>query len=371
MNLELLSGLSLLVLAADAQVVESTHPAPTIAWGIFLLLVVGSALFLLVMLVMSRLTSRPIPDGAAHQPGHRHSRSRPAYGFGAGMLAGLLFLVLLVGFTTVTSYRDVATATATRVESETHQIAVVRPSSDIAAPAPPAAVPAGPVPVGEPTGTVVAAENVTGAVRVAVSEPVAGVATALPEWTQKREVTLRSGRIPAVQFVLNSGEWSTPQEAEVDAVRHAIVHLKSRLQKEHPELAGQLTEASFRSHSLRDIFIEQKTRQFGGFTEPMAVAWVRYEDSPEVREPLLDALKAETAKHRTNLLAAVLGLVVLGLGAVSLLLRGLASRPGHRLMPVVAGLLVMVGVLFCVKVLRSGPVPVSLVHAPVQEWRCS
>jgi hypothetical protein len=334
---------------------------------------VGSALFLLVMLVMSRLTSRPIPDGAAHQPGHRHSRSRPAYGFGAGMLAGLLFLVLLVGFTTVTSYRDVATATATRVESETHQIAMPGVPPDPVFPPSPAAVPmpAGPVPVGEPAGTVVAAENATGAVRAEVTEPAAGVATALPEWTQKREVTLRSGRIPAVQFVLNSGEWSTPREAEVDAVRHAIVHLKSRLQKEHPELAGQLTEASFRSHSLRDIFIEQKTRQFGGFTEPMAVAWVRYEDSPEVREPLLDALKAETAKHRTNLLAALLGLVVLGLGAVSLLLRGLASRPGHRLMPVVAGLLVMVGVLFCVKVLRSGPVPVSLVHAPVQEWRCS
>lgn len=367
MNLELLSGLSLL--AAEVQAIDASRPEPTMAWGrIFLLLVVGNALFLLVMLVMSRLTSRPLPDGAALPPGHHTHHSRPGYGFGAAMLAGLLFLVLLVGFTTVTSYRDVATATATRVESETHQIAVAGTPPAVTVPDPPAAVP---MPVGEPAKPVVASENATGSVRVEATEPAAGVAAELPEWTLKREVTLRSGRIPAVQFVLNSGEWATPQEAEEDAVRHAIVHLKSRLQKEHSELAGQLTEASFRSHSLRDIFIERKMRQFGGFTEPMSVVWVRYEDSPEVREPLLDALKAETARQRTSQLAAGLGLAVLGLGAVSLLLRGIASRPGHRLMPIVAGLLVMVGVLFCVKALRSGAVPVSLVHVPVHEWRCS
>lgn len=367
MNLELLSGLSLL--AAEAQVMDASGPVPTMAWGrVFILLVVGNALFLLVMLVLNRLTSRPLPEGAAHQPGHHTSRSRSAYGFGAAMLAGLLFLVLLVGFTTVASYRDVSTATATRVESETHQVAV-----SVAHPAEPAsALPATvQTPVGEPAGPVIASENATGSVRVEATEPAAGVAAELPEWTQKREVTLRSGRIPAVQFVLNSGEWSTPQEAEEDAVRHAIVHLKSRMQKEHPELAGQLTETSFRNHSLRNVFIEQKTRQFGGFTEPMSVVWLRYEDSPEVREPLLDALKAETAKQRTSQLAAGLGLAVLGLGAVSLLLRGMASRPGHRLIPIVAGLLVMVGVLFCVKALRSGAVPVSLVHVPVHEWRCS
>jgi|GEM_PF-4292715 len=351
MNLELLSGLSLL--AAEAQVMEAAQPVPAMTWGrIFVLLVVGNALLLLVMLVLSRLTSRPIPEGATHQAGHHHPRFRPGYGFGAALLAGALGLAGLVAYRTVASYRYEGTATATLVESETHQIAVPRPPQTATTQGLPVTVQ---TPAGEPVVPVVSTDDVAGSSRFEAPAPVAAaapvaVASALPEWTQKREVILRSGRIPAVQFVLNSGEWSTAQEAEEDAVRHAVNHLRSRMRKEHLQLAGQLTEVSFRKHSLRNIFIEQKTRQFGGFTEPMAVAWVRYEDSPEVREPLLDALEAETVKHRTNLLAAVLGLVALGLGAVSLLLRGLASRPGHRVIPVVVGLIVMVGVLFCVSV---------------------
>lgn len=262
-----------------------------------------------------------------HAPPPQYRPSGPGIviaGFLAGCCGFALLGMLVVGWSYVRmegSTREAQVATMQSATVSPQHVEVAPAPSTLPAPAPATAI-------GES-----ASETSPSNSTPATASP--AQADGLPAWTKQAEIETRAGMVPTVRITVHSSEWATTEEAEREAMSLALTKFRERLQKQYPDLTLSISEATFRRYALKESFTEQRTRKFGEFTEPMVVVWMNFEDSPHVREPVVDAVRSVMTQTRTLNLAVLCGVVLFALGSISMLLRSLAAEPGRRLAPFV------------------------------------
>lgn len=149
----------------------------------------------------------------------------------------------------------------------------------------------------------------------------------LPKWTQSAEVVVEPGHIPKMLLVRKSKLCSTEDEAKREAISLAGAALSRRILDSYPhEAARSLSEQALRRHALRQEFVEKKLHDFKTFEDTMYVAYVQFEDSPQVREGLVTEWERAGVDQRVRDYSIGAGLITVGLGLISAIFRWIANR---------------------------------------------
>jgi hypothetical protein len=153
---------------------------------------------------------------------------------------------------------------------------------------------------------------------VPVSTEADAAEPALPEWTSKRVMLLASTKGKAnqeVRRVVVAGGW----EKSVEAARQSLLAEAATLvQKDFQQFypgGSALPTDAIGKHALKVEAIEEQSHQVVDTPFKMYKVYAQVELSPKVRQELSGTWKTEVATRRSELLAAVLGLLTLIAGA--------------------------------------------------------
>lgn len=161
--------------------------------------------------------------------------------------------------------------------------------------------------------------------------------TNLPEWTQLAELVVDDGTVGTAQFVASSQPCGTEEQARQEAVRLATAKLGERLSEAYPDLRDRMIpEDAFEKYSFMRAHTETWMEPFGAFEEPMFRVYVQFQDSPYVRQPIVQAWKRTEVDGRAVGYAVGLGLTALCLGTLSAFLRIFLAPAGKRRGPALA-----------------------------------
>jgi len=154
----------------------------------------------------------------------------------------------------------------------------------------------------------------------------------LPDWTGNPQTVISSSQVENVLLVEQSASCATESEAIKEATAGAVRRLRDRIAADWPEMETWIIPDNlFTEYSFRKQFVESQTHEFAGFQEPMYRAYIQFEDSATVREPVIDHWQTAVQHDRATDYAVSLGAIGIGLGIISAVLRGLlafAGRPG-------------------------------------------
>lgn len=171
---------------------------------------------------------------------------------------------------------------------------------------------------------------------VSVRQEDVSAKASLPEWTRHSEIVLEEGMVGRTHFVAASAACDSEEEARQEAISIASENLLKRLKDAHPELKSAPIPADvFAAHAQKDSFTESWKEQFGGFEEPMYRVYLKYEDSAQTRQPIVEMWQRSVVDKRVVEYGAGFGIAALGLGMVSAFLRIFLAAPGRRTGPVV------------------------------------
>lgn len=146
------------------------------------------------------------------------------------------------------------------------------------------------------------------------SEQAATPTPALPEWVSQAP-NISDG---VTYMTVTSGQFSTIEEAEADALEKAAVTLTDYLHQTDPETAGwSVPMALARKYAIHDRAVETIRRDFGPITAAMHRLHLQVELSSSVREKLKEPWQASMVEHRLVTLAAMIGLITLFLGTTA------------------------------------------------------
>ena len=172
----------------------------------------------------------------------------------------------------------------------------------------------------------------------------------LPEWTKHELTVLVDAQIPDVLLVRKSRPSATEAEAVTEARALAIVAMKQRLAPQYPEIESwPMPVQVFRTHAIKQEFVERKLHNFGSFEEPMFVAYVQFEDAPGIREPIIADWQASRMESLVQRFGIGFAIMTLSLAALSAGLRAFSSGVGqsrHRATAIAIALAVAVAALF-------------------------
>ena len=150
-------------------------------------------------------------------------------------------------------------------------------------------------------------------------------------WTQRRKTILVDGAVPTVHFVEESGLFATQEEAIAEATAKSLQLLKNRFMETYDNLKdGDIPKDQFVAVSQKDLFVENRILKVGSFEEPMYRAFIKFEDSPHVREPIIEALEQTAVSGRVRIYVIGMAGVALALAFVSSVLRIITAEPSRR-----------------------------------------
>lgn len=152
----------------------------------------------------------------------------------------------------------------------------------------------------------------------------------LPDWAKRETHVVHDGVVPTVLVVKKSGEWSTSEEARVEAMEIAKRDLLARMASKYSGIESwNMPTALFSEIAVKDKHLHARLHDFGKFKDTMSACYVQYMDSPEIREQVVEHWERFTVNRNVRNVSGVFGAAVVGLGALSILLRG-ASRMSAR-----------------------------------------
>lgn len=152
----------------------------------------------------------------------------------------------------------------------------------------------------------------------------------LPEWTKRGMHVVHDGVVPTVLLVTKSSEWPTPEEARAEAIEIAKNDLLARMGSTFSGVGSwKMPTELFSEIAVKDQYMHSKLHDFGNFKDTMLECYVQYMDSPEIREQVFEHWEQFTLSRHVQTVGGVFGAAIVGLGALSFLLRG-ASRMRAR-----------------------------------------
>lgn len=283
--------------------------------GLLVLIVVGAIAVAFAILLVRAFSPRDSsPRADVHMPHRRRSGAGPVV---ALLLSGVVLLgLLVVGSFTAVSRQEVSQPAQVATEVE-----VVQPRLNVVSAERIEAVPEG----SEISGSDEAITEEAGAVPESGSdetEPLPKDAvvdrSGHPDWTKTPELILATGQVPTVRRVLESGLYATQVEAEEAAIRKVQNEMRKRLSASYPQFASwTIPSHTIEAYCVKQKYVEVRQTQFGEFREPMYQAWLQYEDSPHVRDPIVAEWERSSVGGRAKLYVAGAGLLALLLGTIS------------------------------------------------------
>ncbi len=156
----------------------------------------------------------------------------------------------------------------------------------------------------------------------------------LPDWVKRGMITVREGVVPTVLVVKKSGDWPTQDDARRDAIAAAKNELLSRMSSKYDGISSwDIPTELFSRLAKKNEHVQSRLHDFGNFKDSMYVGYIEFEDSPEVREQLAEQWERFSVNRKVKNVGGVLGAVVLGLGLLSVALRGGARLMARRHSP--------------------------------------
>lgn len=144
--------------------------------------------------------------------------------------------------------------------------------------------------------------------------------TPIPDW-------LKNGVVTSSQFILSSGQFTSPQEAENQLLPHAAYLLQRAFQESHPwEGAWTVPSIEIRERVVDQIFVEKLSKTIGKFSGDLYRVHLRVDVSPGVCETFTSEWKSQIVRHRLEVLGVLLAWVTSFLVVATLYFRR-ASHP--------------------------------------------
>lgn len=145
----------------------------------------------------------------------------------------------------------------------------------------------------------------------------------LPDWVKRGTHVVQEGVVPSVLVVTKSGQWPTQTEARHEALHHAKQELLQRMASNYDGIGNwNMPDELFLSIALKQEFAHSALHDFGNFKDTMIEHHIQFMDSPEVREHIADHWERFRVDRNLKNVGSVFAAIVLGLGLISLGLRG-------------------------------------------------
>lgn len=126
----------------------------------------------------------------------------------------------------------------------------------------------------------------------------------IPDWLQDRSLSSH-------QFLLSSGQYSTPQEAENELLPHAAFLLQRAFQESHPWQGPWVVPLTqVRERVVDKQFIEKRSKTIGKFTGDIYRLHMRVDVSPAVCEAFTASWKSQIVAHRLQVLGVLFAWLV-------------------------------------------------------------
>lgn len=123
----------------------------------------------------------------------------------------------------------------------------------------------------------------------------------IPDWLREKSLT-------GQQYLLSSGQYSSPQEAENELLPHAAFLLQSVFQQTHPwQGAWTVPLAQVRERVVDKQFLEKRSKTIGKFTGDLYRLHMRVDVSPNVCETFVSEWKSQIVQHRLEVLGVLFG----------------------------------------------------------------